>query len=116
MSELSSIFDRWSAKYVVVSIELLILRQLNQEEMYGAKMLECIKQQLGTDVKRPTVYAILKRYETEDLIVVTREETGINTRGSSRKYFGLTNRGKQLMDNMIELQNIICHKGDLDYE
>ena len=79
------------------STTLLILSLLAREEMYGYQMIvELARRSNRTfELKEGTLYPILHGLEAERLVTVREKEAD----GRVRKYYRLTRRGKELLDD-----------------
>ncbi|MBU1144521.1 MAG: PadR family transcriptional regulator [Firmicutes bacterium] len=69
-------------------IELCVLSELVQEDMYGYMIINNISKHL--DVNENTIYPILRRLTNEDYFTTYLEESNI---GAPRKYYKVTEKG-----------------------
>ena len=69
-------------------IELCVLTELVQEDMYGYMIINNISQYL--DVNENTVYPILRRLTKENYCVTYLKESNL---GAPRKYYKVTKKG-----------------------
>ena len=95
---------KWQNKLIVPWTEYLIIRFINERSIYGRMIINYLKD-LEVDVKIPTVYAMIKRYEDHNLIQsYLSEEKAEITRGVPRKYYRITEEGKLYL---VELEETI---------
>ena len=69
-------------------IELCVLSELIQEDMYGYMIINNISEHL--DVNENTIYPILRRLTKEGYFTTYLEESSI---GAARKYYKITKQG-----------------------
>ena len=67
--------------------EFLILAVVDREDSYGYEISQTVK--LVADIKESTLYPILRRLETAELLTVYSQEHG----GRLRKYYHITEAG-----------------------
>lgn len=74
------------------STELLILKLLEQEDMYGYQMIEVLRQRSDHtfDLKAGTLYPLLHTLEQKGYVEVTEVMNG----GRPRRYYHLTKAGR----------------------
>lgn len=86
------------------STTTLILKLLEEEDMYGYKMIETLslKSDHTFDLKAGTLYPILHNLEKNG-VVESYEEKADNDR--VRKYYHLTSKGKKLLKEKKEEWN-----------
>ena len=95
-------FDKWKSRWVSSMLEIFILFSISQQERYGGELVQLSKKFVDEGTKVPTVYAIIKRYTSSNILqeYKVEDKSGI-TRGRSRIYYKLTTDGKSLLQ-MIE--------------
>jgi PadR family transcriptional regulator, regulatory protein PadR len=102
-------------------IEILILKLLSEEKMYGYQLIhELDDRSSGTfRMKEGTLYPILYRLEDSKMIE-SFWEPDTEKRGVPRKYYKLTNEGlcglknmKSELDTMISAIRAVLKEGDL---
>lgn len=85
-------------------LELCILFQLKQEELYGYEIMKTVKDQFN-DVYDGSIYAILRRLNADGY---TETYTKDSPSGPARKYYRITEVGLDYLDKMItEWQEMI---------
>ena len=87
-------WDSQARKGVLV---LIVMSALSAREYYGYELVEHILAGAGVEVSDGTLYAILVRLKAEGL-VRTRWEAA--ERGPARKYYALTDEGRDLLADM----------------
>ncbi|MEJ2247001.1 MAG: helix-turn-helix transcriptional regulator [Acidobacteriota bacterium] len=83
------------------SIELIILKLLENQEMYGYQLVSIIEERAGGlfEVAEGTLYPVLYRLEDRGSIESYRDNP---KRGVPRKYYRLTKRGKAYLQDLLE--------------
>jgi len=78
--------------------ELLILRLLRQEEMYGYEIVQAIRERTGEAITlgEGVVYPVLHGLEGDGALKSRRK----TVRGRSRIYYGLTPQGMERLANL----------------
>lgn len=85
-------------------LELCILFQLKQEELYGYEIMKTVKDQFN-DVYDGSIYAILRRLNADGY---TETYTKDSPSGPARKYYRITVTGLDYLNIMItEWQEMI---------
>jgi len=80
--------DIMNAQFKRGIVELCVLSELIQEDMYGYMIINNISQHL--DVNENTIYPILRRLTKEDYFTTYLKESNI---GAPRKYYKITEKG-----------------------
>jgi PadR family transcriptional regulator PadR len=75
-------------------LEGCILKIISKEELYGYKTVEILNE-IGFDVNEATVYPILTRLENKGDLKVEKRPSPL---GPMRKYYFLTEEGRQSLD------------------
>ena len=77
-------------------LEYCILRILSNEEAYASSIIEALK---GAKmiVVEGTLYPLLIRLKNQQLLSYRWEES---TQGPPRKYYGITDKGKEVLSDM----------------
>lgn len=92
-------------------LNICILQLLKQKDMYGYDMIK-ILQKYFCDTDESTLYAILRRLNKEGL---TDQYYSEFSHGPKRKYYKISDKGKQCLDNYIsswhEIENIFSELG-----
>lgn len=85
-------------------LELCILFQLKNKELYGYEIMKTVKDQFS-DVYDGSIYAILRRLNADGY---TETYTKASPNGPARKYYHITPTGSDYLDEMItEWQKMI---------
>jgi len=88
-------YERLVRKLTHENLWLYILTLLSRKPLYGYEVRKMIEQEFGFKPGRVTSYAVLYRLEKDGLIKVVSERKG--SRGPSRKYYMITDRGLQTL-------------------
>jgi PadR family transcriptional regulator PadR len=91
------IADNWTTQLRKGVLELCILNVIGRSRVYG---YDIVRQLRGIDalvVREGTIYPILSRLKRDGLVRTSLEESPA---GPARKYYELTRRGQQLLDEM----------------
>ena len=70
-------------------LDVCVLAAIKSEESYGYKIMKDMKPYM--ELSESTLYTILKRLETADMLTVRTAEHG----GRLRKYYRITDRGRR---------------------
>lgn len=78
------------------NVDTLILKVLYEGDRYGYDMIKLINARSGGqwEIKQPTLYACLKRLEKQGFVKSYWD--GSDTNGGKRKYYSLTERGREV--------------------
>lgn len=79
-------------------LELAILKIISDKECYGYHLVETLKQH-EMNISEGTVYPILSRLKAEEVIGYRWEES---SKGPPRKYYLLTEKGRELLLMLLE--------------
>ncbi len=84
-------------KFLKGNIDTIILNALYSSDKYGYEIVKEIKEKTDNkyEVKQPTLYAYLKRLETDGLIL---SYWGQESKGGRRRYYKLTEEGRKLCE------------------
>ncbi|MDO5410524.1 MAG: PadR family transcriptional regulator [Lachnospiraceae bacterium] len=84
-------------------LDMLVLKLLAQEKKYGYQLISELREKSGEviSLKEGTLYPILYRLEDEGLIESRWNEP--KGREVSRKYYDITDKGKQVLCEMFTL-------------
>ena len=82
------------------SIGMLLLKLLEEKDMYGYEMIETLRQRSNNvfEMKAGTLYPLLHNLEDKGLLNVYEKEVG----GKTRKYYCITKKGKKYLSNKKE--------------
>lgn len=83
-------------------LELAVLKLIGEKDQYGYSIMQQVstKSDLKLEIKDGTLYPILYRLEDNQLIESYWKE--VEGRGKPRKYYRITELGKEKLDTMIE--------------
>ena len=84
-------------------LEGCILKFIELEEMYGYNTVEKLNS-IGFDVNEATVYPILSRLQNKGLLDIDKRPSPL---GPTRKYYSLTEGGKESLKDFKETWNRI---------
>jgi PadR family transcriptional regulator PadR len=79
-------------------LEMCILFLLKDNELYGYELMKAVREHF-TDVYEGSVYTILRRLNSEGYTKITMKDS---PNGPPRKYYGITEIGKQYLAQMID--------------
>lgn len=84
-------------------LETVVMKMLTNKNMYGYEIIqELDRESSGTfSLKEGTLYPVLYRLEDENFISSYWEE-GTGKRGVPRKYYSLTEAGRQALERAVE--------------
>lgn len=82
------------------SLSMLILRLLEEKDMYGYEMIETLRQRSQNvfEMKAGTLYPLLHSLEEKNLLTVYEQEVS----GKVRKYYSITKEGRKLLTQKQE--------------
>jgi len=78
-------------------LEMCILYQLSDAEMYGYELMKIIKE-VFPDVYDASIYAILRRLKADDYTETSMKDSAS---GPPRKYYRITQQGTEYLNKMI---------------
>lgn len=78
------------------SMTMLLLKLLEEKDMYGYEMIESLKEKSNNvfELKAGTLYPLLHTMESKNLVKAYEQEVA----GKTRKYYSLTKEGKKVLD------------------
>ena len=83
-------------------LDVCVLRAIKNEDSYGYKIIKDVKPYI--ELSESTLYTILKRLETAEMLTVYTVEHG----GRLRKYYHITEKGLKRIENFkAEWQEIM---------
>lgn len=77
-------------------LDVCVLAAIRSEDSYGYKIMKDMKPYLA--LSESTLYTILKRLETADMLTVRTVEHG----GRLRKYYRITDAGRKRIEEFME--------------
>lgn len=104
-SEMARLLAQWEQNYKRGLLSFWILLSLNEQEMYPYEMSKAIKRMSnGTiDADDNSIYRALKRFSETKLVKSRKLDSDL---GPPRRYFTLTEKGKELLKRFVE-RNIL---------
>lgn len=78
-------------------LEMCILQVVSKEELYGYEIMKRVTEAFP-DINESTVYAILRRLHADGC---TESYTGEVSGGPTRKYYRVTDTGRERLEKMI---------------
>lgn len=77
------------------SMTMLLLKLLEEKDMYGYEMIESLRQKSNNvfELKAGTLYPLLHTMEGKGLVTAYEQEAS----GKTRKYYSLTREGKRVL-------------------
>ncbi len=102
----ASDIDNWKTQIRKGYLELCLLLMIQSEKrIYGFDLLEKLNG-CGLSVKEGTLYPMLSRMMTENILSAKWETE--NLKGHPRKFYTLTKEGTRVLDNMkTEFKNML---------
>lgn len=99
---------KYSSEMLRGNTETIILAILLKGDSYGYAILKSINDRGGGifDLKDATIYTTIKRMENEGLITTYWGEENI---GARRKYYHITDKGKQFYGQKLEEWHSVNH-------
>lgn len=89
--------DNWTSQLRKGVLELCILNIIGHSRIYGYDIVKQLRDVDTLVVSEGTIYPILSRLRRDGLVRTSLEES---PSGPARKYYELTRRGEQLLDDM----------------
>ncbi len=107
--------EEWKSQMKRGTLDLCILILLNQKAYYGYELIQKISQYPIISAKESTVYPLLRRLLKEGFLTSTWQDTREGL--PSRKYYSITEDGKNYLDRMsLEWNNLLNAISDLKGE
>jgi PadR family transcriptional regulator PadR len=89
--------ENWTTQLRKGVLELCILNVIGRSRVYGYDIVRQLRDIDALVVREGTIYPILSRLKRDSLVRTSLEESPT---GPARKYYELTRRGQQLLDEM----------------
>lgn len=89
--------DNWTTQLRKGVLELCILNIIGHRRIYGYDIVRRLRDVDALVVREGTIYPILSRLKGDGLVRTSLEES---PEGPARKYYELTRRGEQLLEQM----------------
>ena len=96
--------DNWTTQLRKGVLELCILNIIGHRRIYGYDIVRQLRDIEALVVREGTIYPILSRLKRDGLARTSLEES---PEGPARKYYELTRRGQQLLDEMNSYWDIL---------
>lgn len=89
--------NKWKSQVKKGTLSFIVLNVINGKELYGYDIIERIKTLTHIEVAEGTLYPLLNRLKKEELVSSkwVEQESGI-----PRKYYVLTQEGKETLEQM----------------
>jgi PadR family transcriptional regulator PadR len=91
------IADNWTTQLRKGVLELCMLNVIGRGRVYGYDIVRQLREIDSLVVSEGTIYPILSRLKRDGLVRTSLEESPA---GPARKYYELTRRGEQLLEQM----------------
>jgi PadR family transcriptional regulator PadR len=91
-------------------LELAILNFLRHGRCHGYEMVQRLKESEGLKIREGNIYPILARLQIDGLV---KSDTEPSEDGPPRKYFQLTDSGRQILSSMNEHWDVIVDSIEL---
>ena len=88
-------FASWSTQLRKGIVELMILRLVEREPLYGYAIVRELKERGGLAAGEGTVYPVLRRLEADGLVAAAWSDEGP---AGPRKYYRITDGGRQFVE------------------
>ena len=89
---------KWISQVRKGTVELCILGLIKSKETYAFEMVQELEKIDGMVLSEGTIYPLLKRLQTDELISSFWSESDS---GPPRKYYRITEKGKNLLEKMM---------------
>jgi PadR family transcriptional regulator PadR len=99
---MSDWFDNWTVQLRKGLLDVCILRALAGRERYGFELVKALAEVPGLGLTEGTLYPLLSRLRVQGLVRTRLEES---PEGPARKYYALTNEGRQALATMEEFMD-----------
>ena len=93
----SRFLDNWTTQLRKGILELCVLNAIRGDRLYGYDIVKRLGEVDGLVIGEGTIYPILSRFRRDGLVKTSIEES---SEGPARKYYELTDRGRQHLDRM----------------
>ncbi len=93
----SRFFDNWTNQLRKGVLELCILNDIRNRRMYGYEIVRKLRKIEGLIISEGTIYPILSRLKRQGLVTTSIQES---PEGPPRKYYELTQQGKDMVCQM----------------
>jgi PadR family transcriptional regulator PadR len=90
-------FDNWTNQLRKGMLELCILNDIRNRQMYGYEIVRTLREIDGLIISEGAIYPILSRLKRQGLVVTSIKESA---EGPARKYYELTEQGREMVTLM----------------
>lgn len=106
------LIERYERQMKKGVLEILVLKLLEREEKYGYQMISELRDKSEGlfALKEGTLYPILYRLEEEGFVM--SEWSVAQGREASKKYYHITDLGKNVLKDTIQLWHVFSNKVD----
>jgi len=102
-------FDNWTNQLRKGVLELCILNDIRNRRMYGYEIVRKLRKIEGLIISEGVVYPILSRLKRQGLVKTSIQES---PEGPPRKYYQLTQQGKDMVCQMNAYWQAIRNQTD----
>ena len=102
-------FKNWCNQSRKGILELSILNDIRNRRMYGYEIERKFRKSCGLLLSDGTIYNILRRFKDQGLVQITHTKS---PDGPKRKYYQLTDSGKETLIQMNVLWQSISRQAD----
>ena len=102
-------FKNWCNQSRKGILELSILNDIRNRRMYGYEIERNFRKSYGLLLSDGTIYSILRRFKNQGLVQTTQTKS---PDGPKRKYYQLTDSGKETLIQMNVLWQSISRQAD----
>jgi PadR family transcriptional regulator PadR len=95
--DLNSQLDKWQLQLRKGVLVYMVLSLLNRQEMYGYALISSLSDKMAANMAEGTIYPLLNRMVRNGNISF---DWRIMETGPARKYYQITNSGKELLASM----------------
>jgi PadR family transcriptional regulator PadR len=90
-------FHNWQTQLRKGLLEMVLMYLLAEGEFHGYEMVQKLKRLKGLEIREGNIYPVLARLQVDGLVSTY---TLASSDGPRRKYYKLTEVGKQVLDRM----------------
>ena len=101
--------QNWQTQLRKGLLDIVVLNFLARGRCHGYEMVQELKKCRGLTLREGNIYPILARLQTDGLVESTTEAS---SDGPPRKYFTITEQGRQMLNEMNEHWDMITNSVD----
>ena len=105
----AAFFGNWTNQARRGFLELSILNDIRNRRMYGYEIERKFRKSFGLFISEGTIYIILRRFKRNGLVETTQTKS---PDGPKRKYYQLTDSGRETLSQMNILWQSIRRQAD----